>query len=287
MSERLFIPQTAQDWNQLWQERQRLRTTDRSAEHWNARAKTYTRKDMPGSYTDQFLHLAAIEPGESVMDMGCGAGNLAIPLGRAGHEVLAADFSTEMLKRLEARRDEEGLADVRTLELAWADDWESHGVAPESYDVCLASRSIATFDLRGALLKMSAVARRRCCVTLIVGSSPQVDDRMLTQIGLAPAPSYDSVFATAILQAEGYLPKLAYISTHRTDSFINEEAAFEKYAAMARQAAAAEQRELSSEEIDARVHSWLADELTTQEDGMLTLTHPRTVNWAFVSWDVS
>ena len=35
--------------------------------------------------------------GESLLDMGCGAGSLAIPYGLRGNHVLACDFSPRML----------------------------------------------------------------------------------------------------------------------------------------------------------------------------------------------
>ena len=36
----------------------------------------------------------------NVFDMGCGTGALAVPLGLAGHKVVAADFSRGMLDRM-------------------------------------------------------------------------------------------------------------------------------------------------------------------------------------------
>ena len=40
-------------------------------------------------------------------------------------------------------------------------------------DVAIASRSIATADLRDALLRLTEVARRRVCITLATGSPPR------------------------------------------------------------------------------------------------------------------
>lgn len=177
-----IIPLTSRQWNDLWEIKQDLHQADHDAAFWNERAKSFTNKDAPGSYTDCFLKLASIATGESVFDMGCGTGNLSIPLAETGHKVLAADFSSVMLERLTERAHVEGLNNISTKEISWEDDWEHAGIAPKSYDVCLASRSIATHDLRAALLKLTAVAKRAVCITLTCDSSPRIDDRALREI---------------------------------------------------------------------------------------------------------
>lgn len=285
-----LIPRTARDWNDLWRVKQRVRTMNHDASYWNERAKTFTNKDTPGSYTDRFLALADIHPQESVMDMGCGTGNLSVPLGEAGHEVLAADFSSAMLARLDEALRQRDIHDVQTKLLSWEDDWETHGVMPGSFDVCIASRSIATEDLQGALDKLTATARRRCCITLATGASPRLDMSMLRSIGTPLAPSYDDIYALAILQGEGYAPTLTYIDTVRTDRFASFEEALVRYRDMADDATKEAVSTLSEDELHFRVRAWLTKNLCeqTDEDGNTFLTQraPRHVLWAFIAWEV-
>ena len=96
--------------------------------------------------------------------MGCGSGALALPLARAGHDVVGLDFSAGMLDLLRRQAVEEGLGNVRTVQAAWDDDWRAAGVGVA--DVVIASRSLDVRDLRAALQKLDAFARRRVCVTL-------------------------------------------------------------------------------------------------------------------------
>ena len=139
---------TTRDWNEEWKELQKARRAADDASHWDKRAATFGSKDAPNPYVERFLKLAAIRPGESVLDMGCGTGALSMPLGAAGHLVVAADFSRGMLGVLEGELAERGIASVTPKLMSWEDDWAAHGVLPGSVDVAVASRSIATADLK-------------------------------------------------------------------------------------------------------------------------------------------
>lgn len=283
-------PLTSQDWNELWNVKQSLHQLNHDADFWNSRAKSFTNKDTPGSYTDRFLALADIKPGDSVFDMGCGTGNLSIPLARNGHKVLSADFSTAMLAQLTKRIEEEGLKDICVRELSWEDDWEKAGIEPDSFDVCIASRSIITHDIRESLLKLSSVARRYVCITLSCDSSPRIDDRAMRDIGLRVHPSYDDAYTLAILQGEGFYPKVDYIETDRVDIFDDFDAAMEKYSHMVEASIAQYGSDISKDVALDRLDEWLHDNLVKMPipDGRegLALENPRTATWAFMSWEV-
>ncbi len=94
---------TTRDWNEEWKELQKARRAADDASHWDKRAATFGSKDAPNPYVERFLELAAHPTGESVLDMGCGTGRCRVPLGAAGHPVMAADFSRGHAGRLGGR----------------------------------------------------------------------------------------------------------------------------------------------------------------------------------------
>ena len=225
---------TTTDWNEEWKELQKVRRHADDAAFWDKRSATFTTKDAPNLYVEKFLGYADIRPGETVFDMGCGTGALAVPLGEAGHKVVAADFSQGMLDQMQARLNEAGVRTVFPKLMSWEDDWPAFGVREGMTDVAVASRSIATADLRDALLRLTEVARRRVCITLATGSSPRVDERILAAVGLPAVLGRDYLYAFNILAAEGIRAEVRYIDSTRDDTFASPEDAYEKLAGGAR-----------------------------------------------------
>ena len=287
---------TTTDWNAEWKALQKARRHADDATYWDARSKTFTTKDSPNPYVERFLALTGIREGESVFDMGCGTGALAIPLAEAGHGVTAADFSSGMLAVLGERAAERGVEGIETIKMSWEDDWESHGVAPKSADVCAASRSIAVDDLQLALLKLSSVARRRVAITLPTGSSPRTDARVLDALGLANRCGRDHLYALNILANLGFEPEVAYIKSARTDTFASAEEAYLKYEDMVK-AQASFVPEKRVQIALAKLRPWVEAQLTENEhagepdekgvaQGALRLKEPRVITWAHIAWDV-
>lgn len=282
------FPKTGNDWNALWEAKQSARASQHTASYWNERAHTYTNKDNPGSYTDMFLQLADIKPGDTVLDMGCGTGNLTIPLAEAGHHVIAADFSSGMLSKLEEAVQERGLQSlVEIKQLAWDDNWANAGIEEASCDVCIASRSIATLNLLHALSQLNYACKRRGCITLPCGTSPRTDDRMLEAIGFTVSPSFDNCYAIALLSALEQYPTMSYIPTTRNDEFESRDQAFHKCFQMAEGYAKDQGIKVNAQELTAKINQWLDAELVpnNKKTGSLTFKTPRKTAWAFIAWN--
>lgn len=283
------------DWNEEWKRLQVARRKADNSEYWDKRAKTFSTKDAPNAYVERFLELACIEPGETVFDMGCGTGALSLPLGAEGHEVIAADFSQGMLAAMDAELREKGITTVTSKLMSWEDDWEAHGVHKNTADVAIASRSIAVSDMKAALMRLTAVARRRVCITLSTGSSPRMDERILADIGVKNEFGNDFLYAFNILVNEGIMPEVAYIKSTRTDTFDSVEEAYEDFSRMTLDALADKESPEAAAALK-RLREWTDEHLIANPDAGapdkkgvpqkdFKLDYQRVVRWAFLAWD--
>lgn len=315
-----FMPLLAtHDWNEEWKELQKSRKAADDASYWDKRSATFGTKDAPNPYVDRFLELADVRPGESVFDMGCGTGALTVPLVRAGHRVTAADFSSGMLGVLDRSLDDAGIEHggenapmpdsentgyARLVQMSWEDDWTAHGIGTDCVDVALASRSIATADMRDSLLRLADVARRRVCITLSTGASPRSDDALLAELGLAGHAGRDYLYAFNILVNEGLHPEVSYIESARDDTFDTRDDAWESFARMVDSAlrippsgtadtTSVAERAAAYE----RLRAWLDTNLIPNPDagkpdrkgipqGRLKTKRPRIISWAFIAWNL-
>jgi len=218
-----------------------------------------------------------------------------VPLALDGHPILAADFSQGMLDEMDERIRAVGVQGIESRLMSWDDDWKSHSVPPKCVDVAFASRSIATGDLRQALAKLTAVARRRCCITLTTGCSPRMDQDILKAIGLTNRHGRDFQYAWNILVNDGFMPTCSYIRSMRKDTFDDLEESVIDFGRMVDDtvdAGSAEARQAKD-----RLRIWLQDNLVRNEDAgapdrkgskekLLRLKDLRTVDWAFIAWSL-
>ena len=266
------------------------------AGYWTNRAPKFAGKGHGASvYCDQFLAFARLLPGESVLDMGCGAGSLAIPLARRGHQVTAADFSVGMLEQLEGRlvAEPELAGRVTPLLVGWEDDWARAGIAGKSVDVAIASRSLRSSDIAASLAKLSAAARRRACVTLPTSASPTCDAELLKELGLRVKSDGSLQYTFLILADSGYLPEVRYVMLPRAERYESPSMAYEKTAAML---CACVDEGFASGDVTAalaKLKEWIGrnvvqapcgDGEVEGERGFVRRV-PRLVKWAFISWD--
>ena len=157
------------DWNEMWSEMSANRASssdNTQSEFWDKYAETFRKKPKNGGkdeYIEKFYELMEIKPGESIFDMGCASGTLAIPYAHKGHDVYAADFSPAMLDVLMRSAEEEGVADkIHPIRLDWNEDWSARDLPV--CDIAISSRSLICRDLSECLKKLESVASRRVCI---------------------------------------------------------------------------------------------------------------------------
>ena len=303
-------PESGLDWNTLFnQQFCREPVSDEEQEaYWDRRAATFVcgtpgKPGMPGnaqaggpsaggpgaggsSYIRGFLERAGIRPGETVIDMGCGPGSLAIPIARGGNRVTACDLSGKMLERLvETARETgvDGMIDARKM--SWLADWDDLPVA----DVFIASRSLCCNDLLSTIEKVERHTRRCCCMTLSTIDSPMHDRTMLAAIGRPDVVVNEAVYLVNLLYSMGRLPEVSYLSHVRPSFGDTPEALYEEFAREDGPFTAEEDtllRRFIEENFEFEGAAGGAADRAAGGMGVPKRRYDRMVRWAFIKWDV-
>jgi SAM-dependent methyltransferase len=121
---------------------------DNSADMYNRMAK------MEKSYTLNQLDCFDTDPGDTVLDIGCGPGRIAVAMAQRAAGVTALDSSEKMLEHCRQNAREAGVTNLHPLMLDWKDAVPGKNV--EKHDIVIASRSPGMEDI----IKTTAFARK-------------------------------------------------------------------------------------------------------------------------------
>lgn len=261
------------DWNQLWKEA-RARTDfqwDRR-KFWNQRAPEFAEHAAAGTYAEKFLKLLRPQKKWSVLDVGCGAGTLALPLASQVAEITALDISDRMLEILTQRYVTQGIGNIRTVRGGWDDDWEALGVGV--HDVVIASRSFYSDDLATAIAKVNRLARRRVVFASLVKDGPY-DRRQYEAIERKLERGPDYVYTVNYLHQIGIYARVQFIEEVEDKTYANLDTAVEGQMWMF--------GTLQGEE-EARLREHLAARLIPRSGG-LAFPEPKITRWAYLEWE--
>jgi 2-polyprenyl-3-methyl-5-hydroxy-6-metoxy-1,4-benzoquinol methylase len=239
---------------------------------WNKRAPSFADHASKTFYPHAFIQIMAPKPSWTVLDMGCGGGTLAIPLAGMVKRITAVDFSDKMLEILIAESCKRGITNIDIVKSSWEDDWTECGIG--TYDVAIASRSLAVNDVRAAVTKLSNAARRRVLISTIVGDGP-FDRKVFEAVGRELSPGVDYVYYYNLLFQMGIHANISFIQENKPKRYGSVEEAFDSMRWML--------QETTSEE-EARFHRHLKHHLVKQ-NGQWALDYKCRCRWAVMWWD--
>ena len=296
MSEEAQMSLIEVDWGAQWMRERSQYHHDDSAEYWDKRAPKFGTKRGVSPYRVAFIEKLNLDEGDTVFDMGCGNGGIAIPLAQAGYKVIARDFSSGMLAELAREIEATGVTGIDFAQMSWEDNWEACGIEPGMVDVAFASRSVITADLKASLQKLSRVARKRACVTVSTSASPRVSVDILKSLGASHMIARELVYTFNILIQLGYNPTVSYIESKSFDAYDSREDALTSLQRMI-ELAQGHLSKKDAELVQENLPTWLENNLVPNENSGLLNSHneiegpwrlaiPHEVRWAFVSWEV-
>ncbi len=205
------------DFNTLYKkQKQSSDFKPKTKEEWDAKAEDLNKRIHQSIYNEQFLSAVNTSGCETLLDIGCGPGNLAIRFAKKLSQIYALDYSSEMLKCLNQNCISKKIDNITTHQLSWDDDWSN---LPRT-DIVIASRSMEVADMKVALEKLNNQAKKRVYLTYKTGGS-FLDIDMLKLIGKTVTPKPDYIYIVNILYSLGINAKVGFLESENNDSNIN------------------------------------------------------------------
>lgn len=197
------------DFAKMYKEHKKASTfKGKKASDWDEKAESMSKRVIDSPYTAEFISKMNIDECESLLDVGCGPGTIALALAPKMKKICGLDFSTGMLECFLKNAKERDISSVKTVHRSWEDDWDDI----EQFDIVVASRSIEVRDLKDGLSKLNAKAKKAVYVTYKAGGS-FVDEDILNYIGKDIVTRPDYVYVLLILREMGIYAKLDFIDT--------------------------------------------------------------------------
>ena len=197
------------DFNSLYKEEKSKSTfKPKNREDWDKKAKSVSQRVHKSIYNKELLNKIDFSGAKTLLDVGCGAGNIAILAAKKVEKIYALDFSKNMLKLLEEKAKRENIGNIVTINNSWEDNWDNI----PNCDIVLASRSMEVDDMKDALIKLNKKANKRVYLTYKIGGS-FVNDDILNFIGKKIYKKPDFIYIVNILYQLGIYPTLSYIKS--------------------------------------------------------------------------
>lgn len=262
------------DWNSLWQESRKQRTCKaKGSTDWDKKAPSFARRNRRASYVDRFVELIGPEAADTILDVGCGPGTLALPLAKQARQVTALDYSAGMLAELQREATAANIGNIKTMQLAWEDDWQGAGVVP--HDIVVASRSLSVDDLAAALRKLNDFSLKKVYISDRVGTGP-FDPEVFMAIGRPFDPGPDFIYTFNILHQMGIHARVDYIDAEYQGVYETREEAVDSCLWML--------EDLTPEE-EEKFNRFIGEKIQRLPDGRWQYKRRRIPKWAIIWWE--
>jgi SAM-dependent methyltransferase len=193
--------------------------------HWDSSALEIKRWLNNDGYVPQFVEKLHLEPDWTVLDVGCGPGDISFRVAPSVKQVTALDFSAKLLELLQQEIRARNIRNIVCLNTSW-DKGDAAVLAV--HDVVIASRSIGTMqDKKQALFRLNHYARRYVYLTLGSATTHTLRQEINRALGKAPDQSTGLAEVLNLLQSMKISPNIEYL--HGRSHFVDLQDAVDNY----------------------------------------------------------
>jgi SAM-dependent methyltransferase len=214
------------DWNEVWRSRMEtstaLKRNKGCSDFWNDSKRARNRAaSSTGDDCERVAWVTSslpVTPEARILDIGAGAGAIAVPLSRRAAAVTAVEPARAMREVMEQVVREAGIENIAIVGRHWEETNPERDLDPP-YDVVFASFSLGMPDLRAAIEKMNRVCSGTVAVFHFAGL-PYWEQVMLDTwpalhgVAYLPGPKADVIFN--LLYQMGIYPDVSVSSYEHT-----------------------------------------------------------------------
>ena len=255
------------DFNELYVKQKELTSFKaKGKEAWDEKAPHMNKRVHKSIYNEQFLNLLDLEGISSLLDVGCGVGNLSLKLADTLDEVYSLDYSSGMLEILNQNAKEQNLDNIKTINKSWYDSWED----VPSADLVIASRSMEVKNMKEALLKLNEKANKKVVISYKKGGS-FVSEEILDVLQRDIVRKPDYIYIVNILYTLGINASVNFVQSEGRGTIYTSKEKFIQSVSWSIDG-------LSSEEIQRLDDYYESLDLSQKQESDY-------VYWAIISWD--
>ena len=197
------------DFNKLYIKQKELTSFKaKGKEAWDEKAPFMNKRVHKSIYNEQFLEKLDLKGINSLLDVGCGVGNLSLRLSSKLDEVYCLDYSPKMLDILKQNAKEQSASNIKTINKSWYDSWDD---VPKT-DLVIASRSMEVKDMKEALTKLNDKANKKVVISYKKGGS-FVSDEILEALQRDIIKKPDYIYVLNILYQMGINATVNFIQS--------------------------------------------------------------------------
>lgn len=197
------------DFNKLYMEQKEATTFKmKSKEAWDIKADSMNKRVHKSIYNEQFLKFLNLEKIDTLLDIGCGVGNISLKLAPKLSKIYCLDYSTKMLELLNENAKKQNINNIITINKSWYDSWDDISNA----DLVIASRSMEVKNMKEALEKLNNKANKKVVISYKVGGS-FVSDEILDVLQKDIIKKPDYIYVLNILYNMGINASLNFVQS--------------------------------------------------------------------------
>ena len=153
------------DWEQLWKDELKRSNVENTTQlNWDTFAEQFERQYSRSDYRDKMLDRICSSPNDTVLDIGCGPGNLAVPLASRVKSVTALDVSKDMLRLAKKQAESQHFSNITFIQFDLEDVVIGKDIQP--HDIVVCSRAFPKRNPRESLEKLDQAAKKFVYLTL-------------------------------------------------------------------------------------------------------------------------